>query len=48
MVGYSADVEVIIERQESVLRIPTDALLEGRYVLRFNPDDSTLQSYNFV
>ncbi len=31
--GTSADVEVILEAREDVLRIPTSALLEGRHVL---------------
>jgi len=43
LVGYSADVEVIIERHENTLRIPTEALLEGGSVLRFNPQTSTLE-----
>ncbi|GGC06122.1 hypothetical protein GCM10011352_35420 [Marinobacterium zhoushanense] len=43
LVGYSADVEVIIERHADVLRIPTEALLEGNAVLRFNPDNATLE-----
>lgn len=30
--GYSADVEVILETREDVLRIPTQALLDGRRV----------------
>ena len=33
LVGYSADVEVILEARESALRIPTAALLEGSRVL---------------
>lgn len=43
LVGYSADVEVIIEHHADQLRIPTETLLEGSYVLRFNPDSSTLE-----
>ncbi len=31
--GYSADVEVELENRENVLRIPTQALIEGRRVL---------------
>jgi HlyD family secretion protein len=31
--GYSADVEIIIENRENTLRIPTQALLEGKRVL---------------
>jgi HlyD family secretion protein len=38
--GTSADVEVVLEVREDVLRIPTSALLEGRTVLL--PDDGTL------
>lgn len=43
LVGYSADVEIILEHHDDVLRIPTDTLLEQRYVLRYDPDSSTLQ-----
>lgn len=35
--GYSADVEVILETREDVLRIPTQALIEGRHVLVLLP-----------
>jgi HlyD family secretion protein len=38
--GTSADVELVLQVQEDVLRIPTSALLEGRTVLL--PDDGTL------
>jgi HlyD family secretion protein len=34
--GYSADVEVIVEEHPGVLRIPTRALLEGKYVYLFD------------
>jgi HlyD family secretion protein len=33
LVGYSADVEVILEARENVVRVPTSALLEGGRVL---------------
>lgn len=33
LVGYSADVEVVLDARESVLRVPTAALLEGGRVL---------------
>lgn len=32
LVGYSADITVILERKDSVLRIPTEALLPGNQV----------------
>ncbi|MDD2701392.1 MAG: efflux RND transporter periplasmic adaptor subunit [Sideroxydans sp.] len=35
LVGYSADVEIIYETRQNVLRIPTSALLEGNRVLRY-------------
>ena len=38
LVGYSADVEVILEVRESALRIPTAALLEGSRVLLLEGD----------
>ncbi len=33
LVGYSADAEIILEARDNVLRIPTQALLEGNKVL---------------
>lgn len=38
MPGYSADVEIILDKHESVLRIPSEALLEGDRVLVVNAD----------
>jgi HlyD family secretion protein len=36
LAGYSADVEVIIEQREDTLRLPSEAVLEGRRVFRFD------------
>ena len=36
--GYSADVEVILQRRESVLRIPTETVVEGRWVWLLGQD----------
>jgi len=36
LVGYSADVEILLEVRENVLRIPSAALQEGNRVLRVN------------
>lgn len=44
LVGYSADIEVIIRQHDQVLRIPTETLLQGNRVLRFDPADQTLQA----
>jgi HlyD family secretion protein len=37
--GTSADVEVILERRDDVVRIPTQALLEGNRALVVGPDE---------
>jgi HlyD family secretion protein len=36
--GYSADIEVILEESKNVLRIPTEAILEGNKVLVLNAE----------
>ena len=33
LVGYSADVEIVYDAHQNVLRIPTSALMEGKHVL---------------
>lgn len=38
LVGYSADVEVVLQAREDVLRVPTSALLEGGRVLIVGDD----------
>ncbi|GAB4350306.1 MAG: efflux RND transporter periplasmic adaptor subunit [Gammaproteobacteria bacterium] len=45
--GYSADIEVILEAKDSVLRVPAEAVLEGNRVLVVNPADNTLESRTF-
>ncbi len=46
LVGYSADIEIVLESRDNVLRVPTPALMEGGRVLRFDPKSRTLQSTN--
>lgn len=36
--GYSADVEIILNKHDNVLRIPSESLLEGNRVLLINAD----------
>ena len=36
LVGYSADVEIIYAKHDNVLRIPSQALLDGKHVLYYN------------
>lgn len=43
LVGYSADVEIIHTVHEKVLRIPTQALLEGKHVLAYRATDGVLE-----
>ncbi len=45
--GYSADVEIVLERRESVLRIPTEAVLEGNQVLLYRASDGILELRKF-
>ena len=40
--GYSADIEVLLEVRAGVLRVPTEAVIEGDRVLRFDPAAGTL------
>lgn len=42
--GYSADVEVELENRENVLRIPTQAVIEGQRVLVLDPGSGLLAS----
>jgi len=37
LVGYSADVDIILETRPDVLRVPTETLLEGNTVFILNP-----------
>jgi len=43
LVGYSADVEIILDGRDQVLRIPTAAIQEGGRVLFFNADSGKLE-----
>lgn len=43
--GYSADIEVILERHPDTLRIPTEALLEGLRVYVYDPGSDTITSH---
>lgn len=45
--GYSADIEVILDSRADVLRIPTEAVLEGYRVLVFQPDTQRLEERRF-
>ncbi len=43
LVGYSADVEIVLESRDDTLRVPTTALLEGNKVLVYQPAKQMLE-----
>lgn len=43
LVGYSADVEVVLDSHDNVLRIPTSTVLEGNRVLAYRADIKKLE-----
>jgi HlyD family secretion protein len=43
LVGYSADVEIILDGRDNVLRIPTAAIQEGGKVLRYDEASGKLE-----
>jgi HlyD family secretion protein len=38
LAGYSADIEVILEKRENVPRVPTEAVVDGREVFVYRPE----------
>lgn len=43
LVGYSADVDIVLETAADTLRIPTEAVLEGDRVYRLDPDSNRIE-----
>ncbi|MCX7628280.1 MAG: efflux RND transporter periplasmic adaptor subunit [Methylophilaceae bacterium] len=43
LVGFSADLEIILDSRDDVLRVPTSALLEGGRVLLYRPENGRLE-----
>jgi HlyD family secretion protein len=43
LVGYSADVEIVLDARGDVLRVPTAAIQEGGRVLLYRPDGRRLE-----
>lgn len=48
LAGYSADVEIILEARNNVLRVPTQAIQEGNKVLVLPKDGEKLQQKTFT
>ena len=42
LAGYSADVEIVLATREEVLRLPTEAVLDGRLVFVYHTETGTL------
>lgn len=47
LTGYSADVEIILEERKQVLRVPTEAVLEGNRVLMLDSENQQLVERTF-
>jgi HlyD family secretion protein len=43
LVGYSADVEIVLDSHDNVLRVPTSTLMEGNKVLVYEPTTKKLE-----
>jgi HlyD family secretion protein len=43
LAGYSADVDIILEQRTDTLRIPTEAVLDGRRVFVFRPEKRAVE-----
>ncbi len=44
LIGYSADIDVIIEQKTATLRLPTETIIDGDHVLMYEPISGTLVS----
>lgn len=42
LIGYSADIEIVLETRDDALRVPTETLLEGNRLLVFDADGGVL------
>jgi HlyD family secretion protein len=47
LVGYSADVEIILEAHENAVRVPTQAVMEGNRLLVHKGDGEKLEERQF-
>lgn len=47
LAGYSADVEIILENRGDTLRVPTEAVLDGKRVFVYRPDRKALEERGF-
>jgi HlyD family secretion protein len=47
LAGYSADVEIILDVRRDTLRIPTEAVLDGKRVFVYLPDQQIIEERTF-
>ena len=47
LVGYSADIDIILETHADVVRVPTEAVMEDDQVYRYNRSTGTLELISF-
>lgn len=47
LAGYSADVQIILQERQHVLRVPSEAVIEDTRVLVFSPENGELQERTF-
>jgi HlyD family secretion protein len=47
LAGYSADVEIILDIRRDTLRIPTEAVMDGKRVFVYAPDRKIIEERNF-
>ena len=43
LIGYSADIEIVLETRDDTLRVPTESLLEGNRLLVYDADEGVLE-----
>ena len=43
LVGYSADIEIVLDSRQEVVKIPTESVLEGGYVYVLHPEDNHIE-----
>jgi HlyD family secretion protein len=47
LAGYSADVEIVLTVRKDVLRVPTEAVLDGKRVFIYDPETGLIQERTF-
>ena len=48
LIGYSADIDVIIQQHKDTLRLPTETVIDGNTVLLYQPSTKTLVRREFT